>query len=139
MYEWMDGCIDGCMDEFQHYLMIQVLDAKFALDADFGKARNPSYPLPHGVTRASIGVKLAGRLQLRNYLDPFTYNIQWARQMQWAGPGIMPNIFTGYRQQEVGPGGLILRGDLLDPYFTGLPRVHCTALQSTAQYFVSVL
>ena len=101
-----------------------VLDAVWAIRADYGPARHPIYPLPEGVTRTSIGEKLVGRVPLRNYLCPYVYDITWERQVQWNGVGLRPTLHTGIRNPERAiNGGVMHEGNLLDPYFTGLPRL----------------
>ena len=101
-----------------------VLDAVWAIRAEYGPARHPSYPLPEGVTRTSIGEKLVGRVPLRNYLCPYVYDITWEREAQWNGNGLRPTLHTSVRNAERAiNGGVMHEGNLLDPYFTGLPRL----------------
>jgi hypothetical protein len=108
----------------------QILDVALSMRADYGRDRQPRYPLPGQpgqpgyVSRASIGLKLQRRMHLRNYLCPFTYNIQWERQRLWNGnPATVPSLFSRVLVQELGANGPMQRGDLLNPLFTGLPSV----------------
>lgn len=57
-------------------------------------------------------MKLRERMNIQNWLDPLRVSITWERQRC---------IFSRPLVRELGQ--LVHQGDLLDPYFTGLPRM----------------
>ena len=96
-------------------ILSKVLDGVWSLRGQFGVQRYPVYELPVNVTRNMIGQKIVARMNLRNFLDPYTFNITFNR----------PNIFRVPRGPELRQNGQappqVRIGNLLDAHFTQLP------------------
>ena len=68
----------------------------------------PTFSLPDGITRASLGRKMSSFSERRNYLD-----LQWHRQR-----GLWAQVINAERG-----GGVVREGNLLDWRFTQFPQV----------------
>ena len=73
----------------------------------------PTFSLPDGITRASLGRKMSSFSERRNYLDEFVWDLQWHRQR-----GIWAQVINAERD-----GGVVREGNLLDWRFTQFPQV----------------
>lgn len=73
----------------------------------------PTFSLPDGITRASLGRKMSSFSERRNYLDEFVWDLQWHRQR-----GIWAQVINAERG-----GGVVREGNLLDWRFTQFPQV----------------
>ena len=104
----------------------QVVDCFWSIRALFGPLRIPVFPLPDGITRRSLGIKMDARLRLRNFLDESVFNCQFLRQTL-TPPGLpTASIFQrvlGRERVGINPAGFIHEGNLLDPHWSGLPMV----------------
>ena len=95
----------------------------------FGTIRAPIFPLPAGVSRISLGQKMDARLRVRNFLDEYVFGCQFLRQTMTPPNMPRPTIFQRVLARErfgVGPAGFIHEGNLLDPYWHGIPMVILT-------------
>jgi hypothetical protein len=106
-----------------------VLDCSYSLRYDFGSQRLPRFAIPENVTRASLGRKMMGRLEERNFLCEYVYNCQWERQTRAPANANVPTLFDRPLARELhlvqhnNPLGFIHMGDLLNPAFTEMQQV----------------
>ena len=104
----------------------QVVDCFWSIRSLVGTIRTPIFPLPEGVSRRSLGVKMDTRLRVRNFLDQFVFGCQFLRQTLTPPNMPAPTIFQRVLARErVGavPPGFIHEGNLLDPHWHGMPKV----------------
>ena len=85
-----------------------------SIKVDYGTPSSiPTFLLPDGVTRASLGRKMADFPSRRNFLDEYLFNLQWRRQR-----GLWSSLLNAERG-----GGVVQEGNLLDWRFTQFPQV----------------
>ena len=85
-----------------------------SIKVDFGTPSSiPTFLLPDGVTRASLGRKMADFPSRRNFLDEYLFNLQWRRQR-----GLWSSVLNAERGA-----GVVHEGNLLDWRFTQFPQV----------------